>query len=110
MKVPITDNTKELQNYCLFLFDKYYEGQEVRHVGITYSKLFYTDSLQLDLFSDPQKQIDEENLDKIIDKIRQKYGFTSIVHASSMLEGARSITRSTLVGGHAGGNGGIKND
>ncbi|WVT93052.1 Y-family DNA polymerase (plasmid) [Enterococcus durans] len=110
MKIPITDNTKELQNYCLFLFDKYYEGQEVRHVGITYSKLFYTDSLQLDLFSDPQKQIDEENLDKIIDKIRQKYGFTSIVHASSMLEGARSITRSTLVGGHAGGNGGIKND
>ncbi|HBL1354885.1 TPA: type VI secretion protein ImpB, partial [Enterococcus faecium] len=107
MKIPITDNTKELQNYCLFLFDKYYEGQEVRHVGITYSKLVYTDSLQLDLFSDPQKQIDEENLDKIIDKIRQKYGFTSIVHASSMLEGARSITRSTLVGGHAGGNGGI---
>ncbi|QDA39741.1 Y-family DNA polymerase (plasmid) [Enterococcus faecium] len=110
MKIPITDNTKELQNYCLFLFDKYYEGQEVRHVGITYSKLVYTDSLQLDLFSDPQKQIDEENLDKIIDKIRQKYGFTAIVHASSMLEGARSITRSTLVGGHAGGNGGLKND
>ncbi|HAR1522758.1 TPA: Y-family DNA polymerase, partial [Enterococcus faecium] len=65
MKIPVTDNTKELQNYCLFLFDKYYEGQEVRHVGITYSKLVYTDSLQLDLFSDPQKQIDEENLDKI---------------------------------------------
>ncbi|MBG8499977.1 type VI secretion protein ImpB, partial [Enterococcus faecium] len=110
MKISITDNTRELQDYCLFLFNKYYEGQEVRHVGITYSKLVYTDSLQLDLFSDPQKQIDEENLDKIIDKIRQKYGFTSIVHASSMLEGARSITRSTLVGGHAGGNGGIKND
>lgn len=88
MKIPITDNTKELQNYCLFLFDKYYEGQEVRHVGI-----IYTDLLQLDLFSDPQKQIDEENLDKFIDKIRQKYGFTLIVHVSSILEGTRSITR-----------------
>ena len=54
MKIPVTDNTKELQNYCLFLFDKYCEGQEVRHVGITYSKLVYTNSLQLDLFSDPQ--------------------------------------------------------
>jgi len=63
MKIPITDNTRELQDYCLFLFNKYYEGQEVRHVGITYSNLVYTDSLQLDLFSDPQKQIDEENLD-----------------------------------------------
>ena len=91
MKVPVTNNTKELQNYCLYLFNKYYEGQEVRHVGVTYSKLFYTDSLQLDLFSEPQKQIDKENLDKIIDLIRQKYGFTSIVHASSLLDGARSI-------------------
>ncbi len=110
MKIPLTDNTKELQYYCLYLFNKYYEGQEVRHVGITYSKLVYTDSLQLDLFSDPQQQINEEKLDKIIDKIRQKYGFTSIVHASSKLEGARSITRSTLVGGHPGGNGGLNND
>lgn len=59
-------------NYILFKnnnkrgFFYYYEGQEVRHVGITYSKLIYTDSLQLDLFSEPQKQIDEENLDKNI--------------------------------------------
>lgn len=110
MKVPVTNITKELQNYCLYLFNKYYEGQEVRHVGVTYSKLFYTDSLQLDLFSEPQKQIDKENLDKIIDLIRQKYGFTSIVHASSLLDGARSIKRSKLVGGHAGGNGGMMDD
>ncbi|MGC3599038.1 type VI secretion protein ImpB, partial [Enterococcus faecium] len=64
----------------------------------------------LDLFSDAQKQFDEENLDMIIDNIRIKYGFTAIVLASSMLEGARSITRSTLVGGHAGGYGGLKNE
>ncbi|EMW5746502.1 type VI secretion protein ImpB, partial [Enterococcus faecium] len=101
---------KELQNYCLFLFNKFYEGQEVRHIGVTYSRLVYTDSLQLDLFSDPRKKIAEENLDRIIDKIRQKYGFTAIIHASSMLEGARSITRSTLIGGHAGGLGGLHND
>ena len=32
-------------------------------------------------------------LDKIIDKIREKYGFTSIVHANSKLEGARAIAK-----------------
>lgn len=64
MKILLTDNTKELQYYCFYLFNKYYEGQEVRYVGITYSKLVYTDSLQLDLFSDPQQQINEEKLDK----------------------------------------------
>lgn len=61
MKIPITDNTKELQNYCLFLFNKFYEGQEVRHIGVTYSRLVYTDSLQLDLFSDPRKKIGSVN-------------------------------------------------
>ncbi|MBO0481398.1 Y-family DNA polymerase [Candidatus Enterococcus courvalinii] len=107
MKIPLTNNTKELQMYCMYLFHKFYDGQEVRHVSIAYSKLVYTDSMQLDLFSDPEKQMREENLDRIIDKIRGKYGFSSIVHASSYLEGARSIDRSHLVGGHAGGNGGI---
>lgn len=61
------------------------------------------------MFSDPQKQVDEENLDRIIDKIRQKYGFTSIVYAASMLEGARSIARRTLIGDHVDRNRGLKN-
>lgn len=110
MKIPITSDTKELQLYCLHLFHKFYSGQEVRHVGVTYSKLVYTDALQFDLFQDPTEQIVNENLDKIIDKIRGKYGFTSIVRASSLMDGARSIKRSSLVGGHAGGNGGMMND
>lgn len=110
MKVPPTSDTKELQHYCLYLFRKYYDGQEVRHIGVTYSKLIYTDALQLDLFQDPTEQIINDNLDKIIDRIRGKYGFTSIVRASSLIEGARSIKRSSLVGGHAGGNGGMMND
>ncbi|MEQ7025415.1 excinuclease ABC subunit A, partial [Enterococcus gallinarum] len=48
-----------------------------RHVGITYSKLIYTSSIQLDLFADAEEQIKQIKLDKIIDKIREKYGFTS---------------------------------
>lgn len=110
MKIPPTSDTKELQHYCLHLFRKYYEDQEVRHVGVTYSKLVHTDALQLDLFQDPTNQIINDNLDKIIDRIRGKYGFTSIVRASSLIDGARSIKRSSLVGGHAGGNGGMMSD
>jgi len=66
--------------------------------------LIHTDILQLNLFEDPQDQIDHENLDLIIDKIRQKYGFEAIIHASSALENARSVKRSNVVGGHAGGS------
>ena len=103
MKIPATDNTKALMAYCLQLFRKYYTGQAVRHVGITYSRLLFTHSRQLDLFHTPEESEKAEHLDQIIDLIRQKYGFTAIVHATSKINGARSITRSHLVGGHAGG-------
>lgn len=103
MKVPATDNTKALMAYCLQLFRKYYTGQAVRHVGITYSRLLFTHSRQLDLFHTPEESEKAEHLDQIIDLIRQKYGFTAIVHATSKINGARSIARSHLVGGHAGG-------
>lgn len=110
MKIPPTNNTKELMNYCLFLFRKYYKGEVVRHVGITYSKLIHTNAKQLCLFEDPEKELAQEHLDQIVDKIRQKYGFTSIVHAISIQHGARSIARAHLVGGHAGGMDGINNE
>jgi DNA polymerase V len=109
MKIPPTDNTRKLVAHCLFLFRKFYTGQVVRHIGITYSKLVYTENVQLDLFEQAETQLRQRKLDLIIDKIREKYGFTSIVHATSRMEGARAIARSKLVGGHAGGLDGIAN-
>lgn len=61
----------------------------------------YTNSLQLDLFTEPDEQINDLKIDFVVDTIRKKYGFKSIVHASSVLEGGRAIARSGLVGGHA---------
>ena len=63
----------------------------------------------MDLFEQAETQLRQRKLDLIIDKIREKYGFTSIVHATSRMEGARAIARSKLVGGHAGGLDGIAN-
>ncbi|BBL26933.1 hypothetical protein LDE01_02300 [Lactobacillus delbrueckii subsp. delbrueckii] len=40
----------------------------------------------------------------MVDKLRKKYGFASVVRASSLLPGATAIARSRLVGGHNGGN------
>lgn len=107
MNIDATNQTKKLKRYCLYLFDKYYQGQAIRHVGISYSKLVYTRNRQLTLFEDPNKIESNERLDQIIDLIREKYGFTSIIHATSKLEGARSVAKSHLVGGHDGGAGGL---
>ncbi|EHK9982570.1 hypothetical protein E0T48_002864, partial [Enterococcus faecalis] len=53
------------------------------------------------------EQIINPQLDFLIDKIRRKFGFKTLIHASSLLDGATAVNRSGLVGGHAGGNVGL---
>ena len=62
----------------------------------------------MDLFSDPEKMVQEEKLDYLCDKIRNRYGFKALVHASSLLPGVTAISRSSLDGGHAGGMSGVE--
>ena len=60
--------------------------------------------MQLDLFKKVENQVNEQKLDEIVDTVRAKYGFGSLVHASSLMIGATAIKRnSTLFGGHASG-------
>ncbi len=62
----------------------------------------------MDLFSDPEEEFSEQRLDFLIDAIRKKYGFKSLIHASSLLDGATAVSRSGLISGHAGGNVGVQ--
>lgn len=108
LKIPVTSSTKLLTEYCIDIFRNNWHGQEIRHIGITYSQLVYTDSIQLDLFHDPDEQIQELKLDLLIDTIRKKYGYTSLIHANSITTGGTAVSRVSLVGGHAGGMDGIQ--
>lgn len=108
MKVPLTNSSKALIDYCLVLFRQHWHGEEVRHIGITYSKLNYNTYVQLDLFHEPNEQLKELKLDQLIDEIRQRFGYVSLVHASSVKSGGTAISRASLVGGHAGGMEGLQ--
>lgn len=107
VKIDATDNTKVLAAHLTYLFNKFYNGQLVRSIGVTYSNLVYDAGLQLNLLDDIEKQLQDERLDHVMDKIREKYGFVAIVKASSLLAAGRSIKRAGLVGGHDGGAGGL---
>ena len=107
LKVSPTDSSKMLVEYCLQLFDKYYTGEPVRSLAVSYSKLESNQSIQLNLFDEPTTVLNDRILDQTIDVIRKRFGFDAIIHASSLLEGATAIERSHLVGGHAGGMDGL---
>lgn len=108
MKIPMTNQSHELANYCLILFHKHWRGQTLRHLGLTYSKLVYHTDIQLDLFSEPDEQIVNQRLDSLVDTIRQRYGYAALLHANSLLPGGTAVARSSLVGGHAGGLEGLQ--
>ncbi|MHC5267685.1 Y-family DNA polymerase [Enterococcus sp. LJL98] len=101
LKIAETNSTKLIANSLLQIFETHYQpGKHVRQVGVTCSKLVYNTSIQLDLFSDPDNQINQEKLNDLRDKIRDKYGFHSLIHASSLLDHATAIDRSVKIGGH----------
>lgn len=106
MKVTPTDNSKEIAQYLQHLFDTYYEGQAVRQISVSFSKLIYSDGTQLNLFEEPERQEKEIKLEKSKDLVRDKFGFLSLVYASSLLDHGRSIPRAGLVAGHDGGGAG----
>lgn len=103
-----TNQSKELTAHCMRLFDKFYNPKmAVRNIAVNYSKLTDDTSLQLNLFDEPTEVIANKELDEVVDTIRNRYGFSALVHAGSYMEGATALKRASLVGGHAGGNEGI---
>ncbi|MFS7000326.1 hypothetical protein ACN6J9_14880 [Carnobacterium maltaromaticum] len=41
--------------------------------------------MQLDLFKEVKNLLNEQKLDEIVDTVRAKYGFCSLVHANSLM-------------------------
>ncbi len=108
LKIARSHNTKVLTEHVLKLFrENYVPGMDIRNLGVSFGKLVWDTTLQLDLFSPPEEQIINTQLDFLIDKIRRKFGFKALIHASSLLDGATAVNRAGLVGGHAGGNTGL---
>ena len=102
--VTPTNSTKELQQYTVTLFKKYWQQEVIRNIAIYASELISVTSQQLDIFDDLQTSQKQATLDKTVDAIRQKYGFTKLIHTASLSPGATAIERANLVGGHSGGN------
>lgn len=73
-----TDCTKEIYKNICSLFDKHWDNRPIRQLGVSVSELEFAKYQQLSLFQN-RNDLNNEKLDKVIDKIREKYGDTSII-------------------------------
>ena len=93
-----TNITMEVYKVCMGLFNQFYDGQsDIRRVYITLDNLFENGETQLDLFEDRSKNKD---IGFVMDAIRDKYGSTAILRASSYTDAGITLDRSKKIGGH----------
>lgn len=100
VKITPTDVSKDLVDYLWRIFRQNWQGQAVRQLGVSCGYLTQAAAMQLDLFISPEAAEKKRRFDQIVDQIRNKYGFVSLVRAASLLLGATAIRRSRLIGGH----------
>lgn len=92
-----TSLTHEVAAAVLRLFKEHWHGLPVSRISIALSALTDDDAIQLTLFEDRSRAYRKE---LAIDAIKERYGSTAIMRASSLLESGVARERSEQIGGH----------
>ncbi len=102
MKLDIpTDENKTILDVCNILFNRYYNGSPIRKVGVSLGRLVNKSSIQLSLFDDLEIINKENEKNKVIDNITEKFGKNSLLRASALLEDSTIMERNKKIGGHS---------
>ena len=72
----------------------------VRKIGISLSSLSKNDGMQLNLFENYKEESKKNNINKAIDDINNKYGYNSVLKATSLLSASTIKIRNGKIGGH----------
>lgn len=92
-----TYDTRTVFHHAWQLFLTHWDEQPIRSLGIHLGQLEADQYVQLDLFEDREKQI---RLGTAMDQIKERFGSTSILWASSLHPASQVQERSRKIGGH----------
>ncbi|MBS9334705.1 Y-family DNA polymerase [Fructobacillus sp. M1-13] len=106
VRIEPTNQTKVMMRVLEGVFTRYWNGQAVRHIGVTMADLGPDKVQALSLFDEPKEdqRKPQDPVDQVVDQLRKRFGAAAIVRSLSLERGGRAIERAGLVGGHNGGN------
>ena len=112
--IKATGESKKLKNYTnvysellkvfLEIYDKNIDrGVAIRRIGVNFANVIETENVQLSLFTDQEKIDKERKLELAMSSIKNKMGKNAILRGMNLEEGATTLARNKLIGGHNSG-------
>ncbi|GKV64524.1 MULTISPECIES: UV damage repair protein UvrX [unclassified Sporosarcina] len=93
-----TDQTMIVYRTCMELIEIHHDGRPVRHISVSLANLEESYGLQLSLFEPSNWK--QQQIGRVMDELRMKYGSASILRAVSVTSGGTAYRRNQLIGGH----------
>lgn len=96
-----TNVYSELLKAFLSLYDRNTNRNTgIRRIGISFANVIETENIQLNLFTDQEKIDRERKLELAMCSIKNKMGKNKILRGMNLEEGATTMIRNELIGGH----------
>ena len=95
-----TDDNDELFKALMEIYEAHVSNYPIRRIGLNFGKLSVSGHQQLNMFADEEKQKNNHELLKAVDKIQAKYGKNILLRASALTEDSTAIERHNQIGGH----------
>lgn len=89
--------TREVYEMAKKIFHKHWNGLPIRKVWVSLGNLQSNEIFQLTLFGDRERQL---KLEKSMDNIKERFGETAILFASSLTKAGQAKFLSQKIGGH----------
>lgn len=94
-----TNISKTIHKACMQLFWSVPQGPAIRNVHVSASNLIPEDQIQLALGEDPGEAEKQQQLGRVMDFCREKYGAAGLFRASSLTSRGIAIDRQLKIGG-----------
>ncbi|MDQ0418948.1 nucleotidyltransferase/DNA polymerase involved in DNA repair [Croceifilum oryzae] len=93
-----TNETMLVYQYAREVFQRHWDQAPIRVIGLSLSNFQSDEVVQLDLFD--QKKEQRKKLGYVIDGIKERYGASAVIRASSLTKSGQALERHGKIGGH----------